>query len=712
MSDEVGGIAVTIDVEVDRLERNLRSAGQRIINFGNDTDKATKRAGKAFESLEARMDPLAREARRLEVGQIKVAAALEKGVISSERAAAVLAKLNDRYERATMGTTALAGAQQRAGIMSRRMGHSVQQAGYQVGDFAVQMASGQDPLRAFIQQGTQLISMFGPWGAVIGAAGAVVGALATSFIDLRGESEEATDTVISGADAMKKALEGVNTVRRETLVLVEKLSGAYRGEAEQAARVLLENAQARLRAAQTEADARYTGSGAFDEFSGGFSSGEEERAKLKAAQEDVAAAEKRLAEIRGELDSRDAAQRELDTQEWLAKNTKKILEDNATFQENLARTAADRLRAANDARIREAERVAAALEKAAQPKSLRKTATAGQGSNSLTTGRAGPDSQRVFDRMTGQTEALRDRMAAGARRAEEAERALNQQVTVATGLLRQAQTPMDLYRQQLEAIAAAERAGKISAEQATTAREQATDAMRSADPVFRETIAGLQGVGRDLIRFGDDAGSFGERVSNAFERMSERVLASVFELQAVNPILNAIFGTKLETGGGGGGIFRGLFGGGGTVNAGGTPINPDGGVLSFLFHKGGIAGDGRGQPRSVPARAFESAPRLHGGGVAGLGRNEVPAILERGEEVITRRDMRHRFNMPRDPGRALKSGGGSSGGGGTYYIDARGADPGQMAQLRKDIQAINGSIEQRAVGAVVQTRRANPKLFG
>jgi len=42
---------------------------------------------------------------------------------------------------------------------------------------------------------------------------------------------------------------------------------------------------------------------------------------------------------------------------------------------------------------------------------------------------------------------------------------------------------------------------------------------------------------------------------------------------------------------------------------------------------------------------FTHAARLHAGGIAGLAPDEVPAILQRGEEVITRRDPRHRRNQ-------------------------------------------------------------------
>lgn len=54
---------------------------------------------------------------------------------------------------------------------------ALQQAGYQVGDFAVQVANGTSSIQAFGQQAPQLLQIFGPAGAVIGAAVAVIAAL-------------------------------------------------------------------------------------------------------------------------------------------------------------------------------------------------------------------------------------------------------------------------------------------------------------------------------------------------------------------------------------------------------------------------------------------------------------------------------------------------------------------------------------------------------
>jgi len=53
-------------------------------------------------------------------------------------------------------------------------------------------------------------------------------------------------------------------------------------------------------------------------------------------------------------------------------------------------------------------------------------------------------------------------------------------------------------------------------------------------------------------------------------------------------------------------------------------------------HGGGIAGMA-GRSRSVPADAFAMAPKFHGGGIAG---DEVPSILQKGEGVFTKEQMK------------------------------------------------------------------------
>jgi hypothetical protein len=62
-----------------------------------------------------------------------------------------------------------------------------------------------------------------------------------------------------------------------------------------------------------------------------------------------------------------------------------------------------------------------------------------------------------------------------------------------------------------------------------------------------------------------------------------------------------------------------------------------GGIFADILHAGGMVGSA-GPSRMVPAMAFAAAPRMHGGGMAGLRHDEVPAILQRGERVLSRRE--------------------------------------------------------------------------
>ena len=66
-------------------------------------------------------------------------------------------------------------------------------------------------------------------------------------------------------------------------------------------------------------------------------------------------------------------------------------------------------------------------------------------------------------------------------------------------------------------------------------------------------------------------------------------------------------------------------------------------IAGLIAHTGGVVGEG-GRFRSVSASAFDHAFRYRTGGIAGFAPDEVPAVLHRGEEVLTQGDPRHRDN--------------------------------------------------------------------
>ncbi|MEW5608630.1 phage tail tape measure protein [Pseudomonas juntendi] len=70
-----------------------------------------------------------------------------------------------------------------------------------------------------------------------------------------------------------------------------------------------------------------------------------------------------------------------------------------------------------------------------------------------------------------------------------------------------------------------------------------------------------------------------------------------------------------------------------------------GAIAGGVKHDGGLIGAAGGRSRSVPGWMFGGAMRYHTGGVIGLKPNEVPIIAEKGEEMLTANDPRHRNNI-------------------------------------------------------------------
>ncbi len=138
-------------------------------------------------------------------------------------------------------------------------------------------------------------------------------------------------------------------------------------------------------------------------------------------------------------------------------------------------------------------------------------------------------------------------------------------------------------------------------------RQQAADAaIDSVTTLFMDLASGTKSAGaalRDFVR----------GFALAMLQIAARALATYLVLQ----LLDA--------------IYPGL----GKATAAGMSVG--------TRHSGGLAGDG-GVRRNVSPLLFGNAPRYHAGGIAGLAPDEVPAILQRGEEVLTREDPRHRNN--------------------------------------------------------------------
>jgi len=112
--------------------------------------------------------------------------------------------------------------------------------------------------------------------------------------------------------------------------------------------------------------------------------------------------------------------------------------------------------------------------------------------------------------------------------------------------------------------------------------------------------------------------------------------ASDFLMQIAQMILKQYVMIHLQS------IMGGANGGGGL---GGVIGNAIAGIGKF--HNGGVIGAGvrGGSYGMVSPLVFAGAPRYHTGGIVGLAPNEAPIIAQRGEEVLTKNDPRHRNNL-------------------------------------------------------------------
>ncbi|MEO1960849.1 MAG: phage tail tape measure C-terminal domain-containing protein, partial [Paracoccus sp. (in: a-proteobacteria)] len=164
-------------------------------------------------------------------------------------------------------------------------------------------------------------------------------------------------------------------------------------------------------------------------------------------------------------------------------------------------------------------------------------------------------------------------------------------------------------------------AGKAAAEEAKPATEATATGWKAVTEALSDYAKKAKDIGADIgqalvgaFQSAEDAiGEFVKTGQLDFRDLVTSLLADLSKLAArrflLGPIANALSGAL----GGAGGIF------------------------ASIMHTGGIVGAGS-PSRTVPALAFAGAPRMHSGGMVGLRHDEVPAILQRGERVLSRRE--------------------------------------------------------------------------
>jgi hypothetical protein len=185
---------------------------------------------------------------------------------------------------------------------------------------------------------------------------------------------------------------------------------------------------------------------------------------------------------------------------------------------------------------------------------------------------------------------------------------------------------------ELDAAAAAGRgagaAAREAGDAATGGAEVALTGWQAVTAALADYAAKARDIGGDVGQTLVGAFSSAEQAVGDFVRTGKlgmrdlvtSVIADLAQLAARRFVLGPLAGA-----------LAGALGGGGGLGAAGS-------VLAPVLHDGGTVG-AAGPGRMVPALAFAGAPRMHGGGWAGLRPDEVPAILQRGERVLSRREV-------------------------------------------------------------------------
>lgn len=229
---------------LDKLDAAAQQSGKGMDNL----DQSASQTGSAFTELAGYANSMDNQLRKLNTNVSGIARAMEEarsgtGGASSEfsRAESIiealgnqLAVLDEAQENGARSAAVLA-AQLRAGSKAtdeekQKIGEltgrlydmktgvengakgtgswksSMQQAGYQVQDFIIQVQGGQSALVAFAQQGSQLAGAFGPGGAIVGSIIALSSVLAGVLITSLNGGKNAMEALKDAAEAMDKVI--------------------------------------------------------------------------------------------------------------------------------------------------------------------------------------------------------------------------------------------------------------------------------------------------------------------------------------------------------------------------------------------------------------------------------------------------------------------------------------------------------------------------
>ncbi|EGD4746008.1 tail protein (tape measure) [Escherichia coli] len=199
---ELAGYANSMDSQLKKLNTSVSGIARSMAEARSGTGGASSEFSRADSIIEALGNQLAVLDEAQENGArsaAMLAAQLRAGSKATDEEKQKIGELTGRLF--DMKTSVDAGSKGHGNWKN-----SMQQAGYQVQDFIVQVQGGQSALVAFSQQGSQLAGAFGPGGAVIGAVLALSTVVAGALITSLNGGKNAMDALKNAAETMDKVI--------------------------------------------------------------------------------------------------------------------------------------------------------------------------------------------------------------------------------------------------------------------------------------------------------------------------------------------------------------------------------------------------------------------------------------------------------------------------------------------------------------------------
>ena len=550
----------------------------------------------------------------------------------------------------------------KVGRTSGQAGAGLQNFGFQVQDVAVQIAGGTDASRALAQQLPQLLSGFGLWGVAMGTASAILIPLAGYLFGFGEEAEAASDKVATltekigelhrinqnySTEGVERLIEKYGELDAKVLLLIERQRQFAEQEAFDAAREA-------ARSFDDELDGLRGNLEAFDNFTKAAADDPRWGPDAQSWREAVEEMGLTVDEARNLLAAMEAL-KAADTIPEMADAAATLsgLLEGTTFEgTEFAKTlldAEDALRQLNaegdgiggwlgaaigwasdlGGNLWDAARAAAAVRGAqtrapTQEELDRRAYGEGQAAmrdaliadrpiyggngNGLTTSEENTINPPARPGRTGG--------GGGRSRTSDLERE-------AERIFRSTRTEAERYAEELAKLESIKAAGLITDETYNRQLQALSEQYQGQTDV----LTTLQDRLEDFVKTSQDiAGGIGDAFVEAFSAGSDAVadFVKTGKIDFSSLITNFIADLARLA------AQKYIFGP--LANMLGGALGGLGGAFANILHEGGIAGSGGGR-RAVNPAIFAGAPRFHSGGLAG---DEVPAILQRGERVLSR----------------------------------------------------------------------------